>query len=323
MRNASLDWLRVISILYITAFWHLFNYTRIWPAYHHPVFWRITVLALALFVLISGFLIGSANTPKTRQELWIFSYKRFIRIYPPYVFALALFAILELSGRLTLLKGAFLVGIIFTPPPPTLWFIGMIVIFYALAPIIMYMSEQVSLLKVTIFVGLLVAGLVVIRHYTGLFDPRLPLYLPVFVTGVMLARRPQIQLSAATVFPMFLAAAFSAALSLNAAGIPDQSLWMLPFAMSSSALIFLLFNGRLRRSIAIEKLSYASFFLYLLHRPIYHAFVRFFKIEDGISRVVMLMFFALPIAVLLAYIAQHVYDHLVAVFLKRLRLAPK
>lgn len=319
MRNASLDWLRVISIVYITAFWHLLNYTQVWPTYHHPVFWRITVLALSIFVLISGYLIGSSDTPKTREQILKFSYKRFIRIYPPYILALLIFAILKLSGRITLLKSAFMLGMIVIPPPATLWFIGMIVIFYVISPVIMIMSDRISFFSISIITGIAVLTLITIHFSTGLIDARLPLYLPVFVSGVLMARSNQARFSPAIVNLVLVGAVLSFFLSFRASGVPDQSFWMMPFALSGSMLIFCYVNGRLPQSKIIHKLSYSSFFLYLLHRPMYEMAARFFPVEDGAYRITVLLFLVFPLTVFLSYKAQYLYDEVARDISKRLQ----
>ena len=50
--------MRAVSMLYIVGFWHLLDYTKVAGWHYNPVTYRLTVGALSLFVLISGFLTG-------------------------------------------------------------------------------------------------------------------------------------------------------------------------------------------------------------------------------------------------------------------------
>src|SRR5580704_1333411 len=58
MRKVPIDVMRAVSMLYIVGFWHLLDYTKVVGWHYNPITYRLTVGALALFVLISGFLTG-------------------------------------------------------------------------------------------------------------------------------------------------------------------------------------------------------------------------------------------------------------------------
>src|SRR4051812_37074523 len=90
--NASIDWMRALSIIYIAGFWHLFGYSTVWKPNNFAVFFRITVVALGLFVFISGYLLASGKVIPLGQSTLKFWIRRLIRIYPPYLVAIVVFA---------------------------------------------------------------------------------------------------------------------------------------------------------------------------------------------------------------------------------------
>src|ERR1700730_13635413 len=134
MRKVPIDVMRAVSMLYIVGFWHLLDYTKVVTWHHNPVTYRLTVGALALFVLISGFLTGRKDGGLARGEIWRFYETRFLRIYLPFVIASGLFLAAGIGDTLALVKGVTLVAMLLAPPPFTLWFVSMILLFYLIAP---------------------------------------------------------------------------------------------------------------------------------------------------------------------------------------------
>lgn len=78
-RIVAFDAIRAISILWIVAVWHMFDYFPAYTALKGGVTYRITVGLLGSFVLISGFLMG--RKPIAAAD---FYRARFARIYPPF-----------------------------------------------------------------------------------------------------------------------------------------------------------------------------------------------------------------------------------------------
>lgn len=317
-RNASLDWLRVVSIVYIVGFWHLLNYTEIWPGHYHPLFWRLTVLALGLFVLISGYLMGRGTAPTDRRSLLDFYVRRLIRIYPPYLFALVLYLVMRLTGVMTVVKGALLLGMVVPPPPPTLWFVGMIVLFYVITPALLWLATRPARMIVAVVVAS--ALLWLLEATTPIVDPRLPLYLPVYAAGVLLARFEPLRVTRTAWLALLAAVAAATLLTLlpsDPSRPVDQSFWMAPFALVASVTVFLACNHRLPRNGVVAWLSYGSFFLYLLHRPIYHALVVWPQIPDGPLRFGILLLIGLPLSLVAGWAGQRAYDRAIVPLIRR------
>lgn len=309
--------MRAASIWYIVGFWHLFGYApeAAWSPERTIVLYRVTTIVLALFVLISGYLLGQAKVDLGKKGLWRFYRKRLIRIYPPYLVALAIFAAGGILGA-SPVKAALLVSMVSPPPPFTLWFVTMIVLFYLIAPFLLAIVGRPALLVAT--VSLVWLALFALWRATGALDERLLMYLPVFVTGLLLARYP----AATRPWLLVSVAALTAAgyvVSLRAPPPADRSLWLGPVAWAGSLLVFLAVNGRMPANRLVATLSAGSFFLYLFHRPIYVVAIKVVKsVGWGAphAELVVLYSVAFPAAVIFGIVAQRMYDRLVDRFAK-------
>lgn len=307
-RDPAIDWMRALAIIYIAGFWHLNNYTQALPWYHSEPFARLTVLALALFVLISGFLAGKAGQRLTARGLANYYGRKLIRIYPPYLAALMVFTVMKLSGADFVLC-ALMLNMIIPPPPHTLWFMTMIVLFYLVAPFLLASASKPARLVLVMALSWFVL-LVLDRTILNLED-RLLIYLPAFGAGILIGniRRTRHALlvgSGLIAFTGYM-------LSLRAPTLdPDQSLWMVPWATSSAAFVFVLLRGRLPRSWIIEELSLGGFFLYLFHRPIYVALLKTTGMQTPWAREALLVCIGLPLAIGFGIVGQRSYDALIA-----------
>src|SRR6266436_5604988 len=185
MRKVPIDVMRAVSMLYIVGFWHLLDYTKAVTWHYNPVTYRLTVGALSLFVLISGFLTGRKDGGLARGEIRRFYKTRFWSIYLPFVIASGLFLAAGVSDSLALVKGVTLVGMLLAPPPFTLWFVNMIVLFYLIAPLLIGLSgnEVAYIALCTVIVG----AMILYQAETGKIDMRLILYFPCFAAGIFLA----------------------------------------------------------------------------------------------------------------------------------------
>jgi peptidoglycan/LPS O-acetylase OafA/YrhL len=275
MRKVPIDVMRAVSMLYIVGFWHLLDYTKVVGWHSNPITYRLTVGALALFVLISGFLTGRKDGGLARGEVWSFYKTRFWRIYLPFVIASGLFLAAGENNPLALFKGVTLVAMLLAPPPFTLWF-----------------------------------AMILYQAVTGRIDIRLILYFPCFAAGIFLAAG-SLPSSTLSLIGLQLLAALALVPTLVR---PSSSLegdpWAAPWALFGSIAVFVLVMhaGRNLKSPAIlTQLSEASFFMYLLHRPIYHwmQIVWFPSTEN--EQISYLLFVCLPIIGIVAWLCQRAY----------------
>ena len=307
-RQVPIDVMRAVSMLYIVGFWHLLDYTGVVTWHYNPVTYRLTVLALALFVLISGFLTARKDGGLVRGEIWKFYRTRFWRIYVPFVIASGLFLATEVSDTHTLLKGVTLVSMFLAPPPNTLWFVNMIVLFYLIAPLLIGLrGNQVAYIAVCIVI---VGAMILYQAETGRLDVRLMLYFPCFAAGIFLAARPLpsstlsligLQLLAALSL-VFTLATPSASLETNPCTMP----WML-FGSIAVFVVVMRAGRNLKPPAILMQLSEASFFMYLLHRPIYLWMEILWFPSTEAEQVLYLLFVCLPIVMIVAWLCQRAY----------------
>ena len=237
-RKVPIDIMRAVSMLYIVGYWHLLDYTKVVSWHYNPVTYRLTVEALALFVLISGFLTGRKDGGLARGEIWSFYKTRFWRIYLPFVVASGLFLVAGINDTAALVKGVTLIAMLLAPPPFTLWFVSMIVLFYLIAPLLIGLrGDEVAYIALcTVILG----AMALYQAETGRMDMRLVLYFPCFAAGIFLAAG-SLPSSTLSLIGLLLLAALALVPTL---GRPSYSMegdpWAAPWALFGSVAIFLL-----------------------------------------------------------------------------------
>ena len=308
MRKVPIDFMRAVSMLYIVGFWHLLDYTKVVGWHYNPVTYRLTVGALSLFVLISGFLTGRRDGGLARGEIWKFYERRFWRIYIPFVVASGLFLAAGISDTLALVKGVTLVAMLLAPPPLTLWFVNMIVLFYLIAPLLIgWRGNEVAYIALcTVIVG----AMILYQAETGRIDMRLILYFPCFAAGIFLAGG-SLPSSTLSLIGLSLLAALSLVPTLpRPSGSLETDPWALPWALFGSIAVFVVVMRafwNLKPHAVLAQFSEASFFLYLLHRPLYLWMQIVWYPSNEKEHIFYLLFVCLPIIGIVAWLCQRAY----------------
>ena len=152
----------------------------------------------AVFFFISGYLIYLNNSNiKLKSDICYFYKKRLLRIYPLYILAIVCGLLLSifLNGHVAQSSFEIIVSIlglqmVFYPvlvnDPILFWFIGMIVIFYIIYPIVMYLSSG-NIKKYIIYSSLFIGLMIPIKVFTGFIGGGVFEYYFVFVAGVIVA----------------------------------------------------------------------------------------------------------------------------------------
>ena len=141
-------------------------------------------------------------------------------------------------------------------------------------------------------------------------DMRLIIYFPCFAAGIFLAggSLPSSRLS---LIGLLLLAALSLVPTLvRPSGGLETDPWALPWALFSSIAVFVVVMraGRNLKSPAIlTQLSEASFFMYLLHRPLYLWMQMVWVPSTEQERVPYLLFVCLPTIGIVAWLCQRAY----------------
>jgi len=307
-RKVPIDVMRAVSMLYIVGFWHLLDYTKVASWHHNPVTYRLTVAALALFVLISGFLTGRKDGGLARGEIWRFYETRFLRIYLPFVIASGLFLAAGIGDTLALVKGVTLVAMLLAPPPFTLWFVSMILLFYLIAPLLIGLrGNEVAYIALC---AAIVGAMILYQAETEKMDMRLILYFPCFAAGIFLAGE-SLPSSTLSLIGLQLLAVLSLIPTLAR---PSWSLegdpWALPWALFGSIAVFVVVmraGQNLKLPTILVQLSEASFFMYLLHRPLYLWMQMVWFPSSEKEQVAYLLFVCLPVIGIVAWLCQRAY----------------
>ena len=308
-KSLSVEVLRAGCVLYIVGFWHLMDYTHGFGGYNNAVTVRLTVTVLGLFTFLSGFLLARAPMRLGRSELKRFYAKRLLRIYPLYLLALLAFWALGIADRGIALKAALGISMLYGPPPTTLWFITMILVFYLIAPLLIALRPapgRFALASLAVF--LLVAAAT--RTASG--DMRIAQYFPAFALGIWWAGRAQGSSTRAWL-PATGAAIAACALSLAFDVDPQYSLTAMPLATFGALAVFLLAGrvplspeSRLVRVAGL--LGYASFSMYLFHRVVYKGLHALWDPASGANGLGYLLLVCLPLVIAVAFLVQSAYD---------------
>jgi peptidoglycan/LPS O-acetylase OafA/YrhL len=153
-------------------------------------------VALGSFTFLSGFGLYLQKTNRninTIEKLSHFLKKRILRIFPLYWIALVLFLIFfsDFYGGMNIVFLLFhifglqmMVAPLYGPPIWTLWFIGIIVIYY----LIFILLSNLGSIKKTIPASLVILIIFLILHFNfNLIEYRFFVYYPPFILGIIVA----------------------------------------------------------------------------------------------------------------------------------------
>ncbi len=314
-RDVGIDLLKGMSMLYIVGYWHLFNYTHAFPKYQNALTVRLTVIVLGAFTLVSGYLIGKRPIEAKWTAALGFYKSRLTRIYPPFAVALLCFFLSGLVTSKTMVASLTLSAMFLGPPPMTLWYITMIVVFYVLAPLLLQAKAcgYASFAGASVAIFLLFFGF---QHVAGTGDIRMSIYFPCFALGILISGIEMRRLARALPVMVVLAmlGVWLGKMEVNSL---ESSYFSMPLAAFGALSAFALCmkirikNGWLASALA--HLSFASYFMYLTHRPIFLYLHQWYEPESGLGQVAYLILFCLPLIVAISWALQRLYDRQVKV----------
>ena len=315
-RILGVDLLRGLSILYIVGFWHLLSYTTAIPHYNNIVTYRFTWIVLGAFVLVSGYFLGVKNS--SHYTLFAFYKKRLIRIYPPYLLSVVIFFVLGLSDMTMSFKAILGISMFIRPGPSTLWFVTMLIFFYAMSPLFISLSEQ-GIFKYLFLYFVLFCSFLgyeyssnLIFHYYYL-DIRVAVYLAPFMTGIYIARNDIIKNKNKLILLVTIVA-FTISCYFNSDNWGMNLLYSIPMVTTAPLLLFLVFSQlTIERAIAQRItifLSTASYFMYLFHRPFYIVIKTIYFPTSPVNQLFFLLVICLPVIIISSFIMQKIYDNI-------------
>ncbi len=235
---------------------------------------------LALFTFISGYALYKNNA--SISSIKTFYKKRLLRIYPLYLLALFLYVIIsnfQLWNEFTPVSlAAHILGLQmliypYIQPDGSLWYIGMLFIFYAVYPFLIKKSE--TPIKLIWNAGAILVSLTLLRVFFGLIEIRTFVYFPIFIAG-MLAAWTGIPEKLKTSAPIVLVPLIFIRLNwITEDGTDPINNNIIPVVLSLSLMLlffcFVFFEGvksiqlNSRISAIVSKIAVASYPMYLFH----------------------------------------------------------
>jgi peptidoglycan/LPS O-acetylase OafA/YrhL len=298
-RLGHLDYIRVVCILYVVAYWHLSGYVK----HQGNRYWlgAIMVAALGTFTMISGYLVHRRGWPDSSAR---FLARRLIRLYPLFAVAVGLFYLGGMIDQSTALRSLLLASMIYPPAPVTLWFIVMLLNFdVAYAFVAWIRKYRFQWLVYTAVLG----GLVLTHLFVHQIDPRLLQYSPAFALGIVVStgmvKKKHLLAIAVVVFAASLALYLTRSLGHTARNIP--------FVLSTSYLVFAIGAAIYRPNRldpVVRVLAYSSYCMYLFHRPIYKSLTKVWTPVSHEMRYVYLLTAGLFLTIGISWVVQTLYD---------------
>jgi peptidoglycan/LPS O-acetylase OafA/YrhL len=199
-RLPEIDILRIVSILIVVLLIHVpqnYAYNFYLDLDLYGVFFINHIgiyVAMGSFVFVSGFgLYLNSNYRKinSREKLISFLKKRFLRIFPLYWIALILFVIFlgytnidPLYALAHVLGLQIMVAPLFGPPMLTLWFIGIIVIYYLIFVVFGFLGSVKRIIPASLAI---LFFFVFLNGFFDLVELRFFLYYLMFIAGIIAA----------------------------------------------------------------------------------------------------------------------------------------
>lgn len=310
-RKTGIDILRGLSMLYIVGFWHLLEYTHAIKHYQTPVTHRITWITLGTFFFISGYLIGLKGISFTPKGLINFYLKKVWRIYPLYLVALLWFTRLGISRVNMSIKAALGISVFDGPAPPTLWFVAMIIAFYAVAPLLVYSCRNKKIYAYLLYNCIGMLAMYAYLHFTHLLELRMLVYFSVFYLGIYAGINEHVFTYKKTIICLAVLS-FMLSYFTKVHALPLKIVTVVPMITICPLLIVMVIKdiriSSYRLYGAFMMISYASYCMYLFHRPIYIIANKLYFPENQWLQVVYLVGVCLPCVIAFSYVVQKTYD---------------
>lgn len=283
---------------------------------------------LGLFIFISGYLSNlkgrSFSGVHTIKE---YALSKIVKIFPLYYLALiAFYYIYDIKEPMRVAVHILGLQLVFTSqliqPAPTLWFIGLIVIYYA--TYIFVRAEKVDALIKVLVLTLFPIIVLAVNRVFHLMDLRIVLYYGIFLLGLYSARHDIFRkiswaqtIIAMVVFTGFLiiygdyAFATNPLSTLSSYFIVNVLMFLFIDLAYKSCLFF---SERIKLKRLVEIISYSSFCMFLFHRPVWslmHDVLSGMHLENEGIMAMILLAIGIPIIVAISYSVQRLYDKIV------------
>lgn len=325
----------LIVFCHIDNFVSFFNLIRSFDSY-------VSFIGLSIFFFISGFLLFQTDSViNTMKDIKKFYMKKFIRIFPLYWVTLAslviIFELLNLSpGHVSqynfslnnlLLHFFGLQGIFPYTEIYSMWFVGVIILFYLIYPIIVYLTK--NSFEQLLISSIILIFFVILHAFFGLFDTNALMYYPIFISGIFvnkfvystkkivdktLLKRILIS-NLIPIFVIFLILVFLKFYNINLQFFPT----ILEICAMIPICIFYLIFARLfikigkKLSLIISSIAFGTYAIYLLHLPFLAVFSLFIGliVVNTIIQDIIILTIGIGGAILFGIVIQKIEQHFI------------
>jgi len=303
-----MDIVRALCTLWIVGFWHLSNHST----FTNQILLapKITGCVLFCFMFISGYLVSQREV-NTWNDVKSFYIRRFLRFYPLFFLSCTLLLLMNIFYRqqyitsirqyvLTLLGLSYII----LPAPSTVYFISLLILFYAFTPLVEKAGRGGIFLVVGFYMGLYVLyRLSNMKYVHGvLFDFMIFYFTGVFLRGVEFRYSNKVLVISLVLFILFL---YLSDIVENSFYVRVLSDFYYAFYISFLIEVCIFTDKYLPW---LEKLmsfiSFGSMCAYLFHRPIYWTL----NILFGPFSPVFAYLFSLPLLLIISYFIQLIYN---------------
>jgi peptidoglycan/LPS O-acetylase OafA/YrhL len=324
-RILEFDVLRSIAI--ILLFFHhggIYNFS-IFGFPLSPLTHYVELFLLGSFIFMAGYLTVGSLEKKRENAVLDFIRSKVIRIYVPYLGALALFILLlgvkvsktDLAAHL--LGAQILLAPRETHPIFTLWYVGLILVYYVLFSILLkYIPKTGTLLLAFI---LIFGAAFLVRMRWDFIERRFFYYFFVYASGILCAKTNLLTRMISTryfLIDKLIIFGIGVAVFTPFHVLEDQAL-SLPLVLSInlyvvSAVLLALNLSRLLVSHTanlrlFSYISTASFFAYLLHRPVWKILGEFYSTHSIPIMFTYLTLVGSTIVLVVSYYLQKLYNN--------------
>jgi len=282
------------------------------------------IFALGAFVFISGFKLINSHL---KTNLTDFFHSRFLRVIPLYYVSLLLF-ILFMRNNITLPKllihlfgGQLIFPHLFKEMLPTLWFIGLIFVYYIL---FIVMRSFIGNKPKFFFISFFLYGILLLLDscpYTAdkIIDSRVLLYFPYFILGIYFGKYHEATINKfrnlVTLYLLFFGSMILSNIYFYPPSKNFEILFHQFFHLPLNIILLLVtlrvkFTGKIKD--LIFSLSFASFSIYLFHRPIWYAMNLIYHKPTPYQHL-YIFFIGIPTIFIVSYIIQRSYNGLLKI----------
>ena len=317
-RNVPMDISRAVCMLWIVGIWHLQEYMVIKNSWNNPYTTCVTVSVLSMFTFLSGYFLSGKI--KNVKECLCFYKKRLLRFYPLFfVASISLFLFSKFFGAgfiQTFQQLIFtLTGLscFIKPYPATVWYLAMLISFYAITPFI----NMVEWGKRKILILISIYLLLIIGVLYGQTDIRILIYFPVYVVGLLIGKKITFFTSEVWSGKGMLLSLLVWVASIIIC-VRCNSLICFQLLVAMTAIVPLYYVGVFlnRWEYAgklLTKISYASMCAYLFHRQFYGVT----RVALGDFTFVTAYLIIVPLLLIASYTIQKIYDTALLIITKK------